>query len=98
MSDDPTNPTAGARRQRAVWRSRRGMLELELLLQPFVQDAFGDLPPPAQDAYERLLEFDDWDLFEWLQGRAPPPQIVADGELAAILDRIRQFHGGPPGA
>lgn len=97
MSDDSSHSMSGSRRQRAVWRSRRGMLELELLLQPFIQYAFGDLPPTAQDAYERLLEFDDWDLFEWLQGRASPPQIAADGELADILDRIRRFHDGGPG-
>jgi len=86
-----------ALRQRALWRSRRGMLELELLLLPFVRDAFADLPPPAQAAYHRLLEFDDWDVFDWLQGRAAVPEDDADPAIVDIIARIRRFHADRSG-
>lgn len=66
------------------WRSRRGLLELELLLLPFADECLIDLEEPELDAYERLLACDDLDIYEWLQGRARPP----DPELDAIVARI----------
>lgn len=67
------------------WRSRRGMLELELLLLPFVRTRLGSLSPEDKTCYARLLEHDDWDIFDWIQGRATPP----DPELAGIVAAIR---------
>jgi antitoxin CptB len=71
-----------------TWRSRRGMLELELLLQPFVRSELRGLTREEQDLYARLLEHDDWDIFEWLQGRGAP----ADEALVPIIDRVRRAH------
>ena len=62
------------------------MLELELLLQPFVRSELPRLTPGDRELYARLLEHDDWDIFEWLQGRGAP----ADVELLDILERIRR--------
>jgi len=66
------------------WRSRRGLLELELLLLPFAAERLGSLDPTALDAYERLLGCEDMDVYDWLQGRANP----ADQSLDAIVRRI----------
>jgi len=77
--------TAG-RRERARWRSRRGLLELELLLRPFADDGFDDLSDTGKSDYERLLDYDDLDVHEWLLGRAAPPS-----ELTAIVAGIRRF-------
>ncbi len=73
-----------------TWRSRRGMLELELLLQPFVRRELPTLTPEERKLYARLLEHDDWDIFEGLQGREAP----ADEALLAILERVR--HANQP--
>ena len=54
------------------WRSRRGMLELELKLVPFVRDCYRDLSMSQQRAYEALLAEEDWQIFDWLQGRTMP--------------------------
>ena len=70
--------------RRAYWHSRRGMAELEQRLLPFVMQRFADLPASERRAYERLLEHEDWDIFDWLQGRAAAP----DAELAAIVARV----------
>lgn len=62
--------------QRAQWRSRRGMLELDLLLADFVRERYPQLDAADQAAYRRLLARDDWELVDWLQGQAPAPGLV----------------------
>ena len=73
---------AGWRRVR--WRSRRGMLELDLLLAPFAEQAYPALVAREQAAYRRLLECEDGELSAWLLRRARPRQE----EFASIVDKI----------
>lgn len=80
------NPSAAERLERARWRSRRGLLELELLLKPFVEGGFADLPEPLKQDYERLLDYDDMDTHEWLLARAAPP-----ADLVALIGEMRAF-------
>ena len=68
-----------------LWRSRRGMLEVELKLLPFARTGLHELAPADREAYARLLEEDDWQLHDWLQGWSAP----ADPALARIVGRIR---------
>jgi antitoxin CptB len=69
---------------RMRWRSRRGMLELDLLLQPFFDEAFGDLPHENQLTFVKLLEQDDPDLLMWFSNKAVPD----DQELADLVQMI----------
>ena len=46
-------------KHRMFWHSRRGMLELDLLLVPFVQDVFDDLNVEDQILYRDLLLLED---------------------------------------
>ena len=41
------------------WRSRRGMLELDVLLEPFTREALPTLDEKEQLTYIRLLECED---------------------------------------
>lgn len=59
---------------RLRWGSRRGMLELDLILMPFVEQIYPTLKPEDQLLYARLLECEDQDLFAWLLHREPPPE------------------------
>ena len=68
------------------WRSRRGMLELELKLIPFVRDCFSDLTPELKVAYEQLLAEEDWQIFDWLQDRGAPEDTAVASVVAAIID------------
>jgi antitoxin CptB len=86
MTRSNEQPSAHARLERARWRSRRGLLELELLLKPFVDGGFTDLSEPLKQDYERLLDYDDMDAHEWLLARAEPPQ-----DLEALIKEIRVF-------
>lgn len=69
------------------WASRRGMLELDLVLEPFVREVYPTLDELGQGRYRKLLECEDQDLFGWFLGRVQPE----DEELAAIVDAILAF-------
>lgn len=71
------------------WRSRRGMLELELKLVPFVRDHYATLRPDEQSTYENMLEEEDWQLFDWLQGR----EVPEDAMTKTMVDRIIAYKG-----
>ena len=72
---------------RLCWHSRRGMLELDLVLEPFVKQQFRQLSELNQQRYEQLLECEDQDLFVWLMLRGEPD----DKELTGIVSQILQF-------
>lgn len=63
---------------RLAWRSRRGLLELDLLLTRFVRDELATLKASEQRRYEELLECSDSELMAILQGRAEPPAGMAE--------------------
>lgn len=80
-------PHSPAELGRLRWRSRRGMAEVELQLIPFLERRFRHLSPRDQESYARLLEADDWQIQDWLQGRGEPSEPA----LARIVSLIRRF-------
>lgn len=87
MSVDNTRPDT--RDPALRWRSRRGLLELELLLLPFVRKRLASLSAADKALYARLLEHDDCDIFDWIQARAAPD----DPELVDLVAAIRAANG-----
>jgi len=69
---------------RMYWHSRRGMLELDLLLVPFASSCLKDLDESLLTLYSDLLEEEDQDLFMWLTGREAAPTE----NLRKIIDLI----------
>ena len=69
---------------RLRWRSRRGMLELDLLLLPFFDDVFHDLQEHEQRAFVRLLDQDDPDLLHWFSQKGQSD----DSELQEMVDKV----------
>lgn len=72
-------------RNRLFWASRRGMLELDLILQPFLEQIYPGLEDADKERYQRLLDSEDQDLFSWFLRREDP----ADPELLKIVQIIR---------
>jgi antitoxin CptB len=74
-------------RKRLYWHSRRGMLELDLLLVPFAEDRLAHLDDDELQLYSELLREEDQDLFVWLTRRSaastPRLQQMIDKVLAA---------------
>lgn len=71
------------------WRSRRGMLELDLLLLPFFDDVFRELCERDQQSFVNLLEQEDPDLLEWFSNRAVPDDPDLARLVQTILNRVR---------
>ncbi len=72
-------------RNKLFWASRRGMLELDLILQPFVDQVYPSLASEDQVRYVQLLACEDQDLFGWLMQQNTP----ADADTRRIVDIIR---------
>jgi antitoxin CptB len=73
--------------KKLYWHSRRGMLELDLLLIPFVQKRLSALSDEEQQLYEQLLEEEDQDLFVWLIGKEPASGSGLQRIIDVILER-----------
>lgn len=69
---------------RLRWRSRRGMLELDLLLLPFFDEVFRELPESEQQDFVNLLDQDDPDLLQWFSRKDSP----SDPRLTALVEKI----------
>ncbi len=83
MSETPAS-TDNSDFNRLWWHSRRGMLELDLLLIPFLEEVYRDLPASDQANYEKLLTCEDTYIFEWFMQRSRPD----DPDLQSIVDLI----------
>ena len=70
--------------KRLRWHSRRGMLELDVLLVPFVDEAFEQLPAEDRARYKALLDEEDTDLFAWFLERIEPE----DDDLKRIVNLV----------
>ena len=73
---------------RARWASRRGLLELDLLLAPFVDEGFAQMSAELRAMYRELLFQDDQDLLEWVMAGSAAPEPRWQPVIAAI----RRFH------
>jgi len=78
-------------KNRLFWASRRGMLELDIILQTFLEEAYDELKPEEQSLYQHLLGCEDQDLFAWLMGRNVPE----DQDTARIVAIIRGSQRAP---
>ena len=73
---------------RLAWHCRRGMLELDLILQSFLKNGLDKLTAEEIKAFNALLENTDPELFSWLMGNSNP----LDQELYKIVTIIRNTH------
>jgi antitoxin CptB len=78
---------------RMRWASRRGMLELDLVLEPFVVARYANLDERDRLRFQQLMSCEDQDLFAWFMQRERPE----DEELRAIVSKVLEFTLTPPG-
>lgn len=81
--DDPT------RRARLRWRSRRGLLENDLILTRFLDLYELTLSDDEVDALTRLLELSDNDLMSLLLGHDDPTDDLNLPNVKTLLERLR---------
>lgn len=71
--------------KRLRWKCRRGMLELDLLLEKFLDKKYRHLSLEEQQQFENLLEIADPILWGWLLGHVP----VNDVKFIHIVSLIQ---------
>jgi antitoxin CptB len=73
---------------RLRWRCRRGMRELDVLLERYVQQRYPSAPAAEQHAFEALLDLPDPRLLALIMRR----EIPADPEWAHVIARLTDSH------
>jgi len=88
-----TRSSAGLdeRRRRLLYRAwHRGMREMDLIMGRFADAAIADMSEADLDAFERLSEVPDPDLYNWIANNAAVPAP----HDTPLLARLRAFHHG----
>jgi antitoxin CptB len=73
---------------------RRGFREADLILGPFADKHVSSFGEAELDAFERLLDVPDQDLYAWIVEREPTPAEFA----GPLMDRIKAFRFEVPDA
>ena len=74
--------------ERVRWRSRRGMLELDILLGRFIDREYARLDAAGQRAFEDLLDMPDNSLWDMIAERGAGQAVHRDQQ--ALLEKLRQ--------
>ncbi|MDV6340677.1 succinate dehydrogenase assembly factor 2 [Nitrosomonas sp. Is24] len=72
--------------ERARWRCRRGLLELDIILQRFMDQHYAQLDQQELEQFERLLSLPDNDLWDLIAAK----QINRDSDLQAVLELLQK--------
>jgi antitoxin CptB len=67
------------------WACRRGLLELDLLLNTYMDKVYDQLTDREKRQFISLLDMQDQEMYEMLTGKTSPN----DKQVAELLDRIR---------
>ncbi|GJE02606.1 succinate dehydrogenase assembly factor 2 [Methylobacterium isbiliense] len=77
------------RRRRTLFRSwHRGIREMDLIMGRFADAEIGTLTEEELDAFERLIEVPDRDLFRWISGEEEAPANYD----TPVYRRLKDFH------
>lgn len=68
------------------WQCRRGMLELDIVLEKFFDRSFSQLNPTEQQIFIKILNEPDPSLYAWLLGH----EIPTDPNYQMIVKKIKQ--------
>jgi antitoxin CptB len=69
------------------WRCRRGMRELDQLLERWLEQRWRQSPTAQREIFLRLLDSEDDRLWRWFLGQ----EASDDVEIAALVEQIRSL-------
>lgn len=75
---------------RLYWQCRRGMLELDTLLQGFLDQGYEVLTDDERQGFLELLDLDDTELLEYLMGRELHKEVRLRYVIEAIQSSARR--------
>ena len=67
------------------WQCRRGMLELDYLLEEFLDQHYADLPEDLKRVFVKMLDYEDQLLLDWAMGNVVP----SDPNTRQIVQMMR---------
>ena len=73
--------------RRLRWLCRRGMKELDVLLEAFLVSGYPQLETDERRQFRSLLDMEDPELHAVLLDRMPPP----DGVATSLIQRLQRF-------
>jgi antitoxin CptB len=76
---------------RIRWRCRRGLLELDLVLEAFLERGYGRLDAGQRRLFSELLEQPDNDLLDLALGRSEP-----EPRYRSVVELLRVDEGSAP--
>ena len=79
-------------RSKLIWRCRRGIREMDIVLQEFLEQSYDALNEPDKNAFKQLLDEADLDILNWLMGKDEPKT----NELVHIVTLIRESRNLTP--
>ncbi|MDP2227693.1 MAG: succinate dehydrogenase assembly factor 2 [Moraxellaceae bacterium] len=74
--------------RRLVWHCRRGLKELDVFLNPFMDEHYRELSASDKLLFERLIACEDMDLFHWFMGDEPVPDTELERMIGLIRERV----------
>lgn len=72
-------------RSRLLWRCRRGIREMDILLQDYLQTHYDTSSVEDQNIFEALLDEADLDILSWIMQKTSP-----DEKYVGIITTIRE--------
>jgi antitoxin CptB len=73
-----------AERSRLLWRCRRGIREMDIVLTEFLEQSYATLADDDKKAFVQLLDEPDLDILNWIMGKGEPEDVA----LKKIITRI----------
>lgn len=73
---------------RLKWRCRRGMRELDVLLQRYLEERYPHAPEEERQAFEALLEIPDPQLFAYVVKRELPSDPHCLNVIARLTNSV----------
>jgi len=74
-----------AEQRRLAWRCRRGMLELDIVLQRFIKEQFGGLTLAEMEVFDEMLELPDGDFWAMIQSVG---RVNHEAALEGVLQKL----------
>ena len=80
--------------QRMLWRCRRGLLELDLILPEFVKQHYSTLTHQQKETFDQLLDYPDNDLWALITG-SEPVATSAQQDVLRLLQKAAPAENQP---
>jgi antitoxin CptB len=73
-------------RSKLFWRCRRGIREMDIVLQAFLNESYDSLSESDKSIFSQLLDEADLDILNWIMGKDTPES----DDLKKMISLVRE--------